>query len=73
MTATDENYVVDDMFEFYVAGHYFTYCNSNPILVFYNGKFFDLSKAYENGYLTAEEIGVIADKQRFFHPFNEMN
>ncbi|MBQ7369687.1 MAG: hypothetical protein IJW58_01780, partial [Clostridia bacterium] len=72
MTATDEIYE-NVVSEFFVAGHYFTYCNSNPISVFYNGKFFDLSETYENGYLTTVEIGIIAEKHRFFHPLNEMN
>ena len=50
-----------------VAGHTFEYNNGNRIIVLYNGKFYGLEFAYENGYLTKDEIGDIALKHRKFY------
>ena len=37
----------------------FRYPNQNHIQVFYNGYFYSLTKAYQNGYLTYDDIAAI--------------
>ncbi len=45
-----------------VAGHDFNYSDGNRIRVFYKGEFYTLTQAYENGYLTKENIKDIHTK-----------
>ena len=45
------------------------YGNGNRILALYDGEFYTLSRAYELGYLTLEDIGDINEKHREFCPY----
>ena len=45
------------------------YCNGNRILVLYEGEFYTLTDAYNNGYITAEDLTDIAAKHMEFHPY----
>ena len=69
MTANDEAYN-DACWVVEVAGYEFQYNSGNRITVFYNESFCSLGAAYKNGYLTAEEIGVIYKMHRKFYPFS---
>ncbi len=44
-----------------VAGSEFIYGNSNTIQVWKDGNFYSLEEAYQKGFLTKEEIAIIAD------------
>ena len=43
-----------------VAGFHFKYGNTNTIKIWKNGTFYSLKEAYEQGVLTAEQIGILA-------------
>ena len=45
------------------------YYNGNRILVLYEGEFYTLTDAYNNGYITAEDLTDIAAKHMEFHPY----
>ena len=47
-----------------VAGYRFEYGNTNTMKVWKNGTFYSLKEAYEQGVLTAEQIGTLADIDR---------
>ena len=52
-----------------IAGSTIEYNEGNSIRVLYNGEFCSLDTAYENGYLTKEDIKDIAEKHREIYPF----
>lgn len=52
-----------------VGGVVIRYNNGNRITVLYEGDFYSLTQAYENGYLTKEDIAEIAERQREFYPY----
>lgn len=45
------------------------YYNGNRILVLYEGEFYTLTDAYNNGYITTEDLTDIAAKHMEFHPY----
>ena len=45
------------------------YNNGNCILVLYEGKFYTLTAAYENGYLSLNDIKAISDLQKEYYPY----
>lgn len=45
------------------------YNNGNRILVLYEGEFYNLTQAYSNGYISAEDLADIAELQAEFYPF----
>ena len=45
------------------------YNNGNRILVLCNGAFYTLTDAYNNGFITAEDLTDIAVKHMEFHPY----
>ena len=49
-----------------VGGETFYYTDSNRIVVLYEGVFYTLSDAYQNGYLTLDELKDIAEKHLDF-------
>ena len=44
------------------------YKNGNRILVLYNGEFYTLTDAYNNGFITAEDLAHISAKHMEYHP-----
>ena len=45
------------------------YNNGNRILVLYKEEFYTLTDAYNNRYITAEDLADIAEKHMEFHPY----
>ena len=45
------------------------YNNGNRIIVLYEGDFYTLTAAYENGYLSSNDLEVISELQKEFYPF----
>nr|MBQ8890133.1 hypothetical protein [Clostridia bacterium] len=45
------------------------YNNGNCILVLYEGEFHTLTAAYENGYLSLNDIEAISDLQKEYYPY----
>ena len=66
MTRTDMSYS-EALWTETVAGELIEYNNGNRITVLYNGDFCNLETAYNNGYLTKDDIAEIKMKHRIFY------
>ena len=70
MDRTDMNYTQAEWTES-VAGRVINYGDGNRIMVLYNGEFFNLPTAYDNGYLTEDEAHTVAMKHIVFNYFED--
>ena len=56
-----------------IAGHTFSYGNSFSLTGYHDGVFYSLEEAYEKGFITAEEIGIAAERHKAVMDYNAFN
>ena len=60
---------VEELWTEYVGGYEINYSNGHRIEVLYNGEFYTLTEAYENAYLTVDDIADISEKHIEYNPY----
>ena len=68
MTCSEYDYT-EALWDEIIDGVVIHYSNGNRIIVLYEGEFYTLTEAYNNGYLSAEDLAVISEKHKEFCPY----
>ena len=56
-----------------IAGHTFSYGKSFSLICYRDGVFYPLKEAYEKNFITAEEIGIAAERHKTVMEYNSLN
>ena len=65
----ESGYYDEALWDEAVADTVIHYNNGNRIIVLFGGEFYTLSKAYENGYITNDDLTVISQLHQEFFPY----
>ena len=65
----ESGYYDEALWDETVADTVIHYNNGNRIIVLFGGEFYTLSKAYENGYITNDDLTVISQLHQEFFPY----